>query len=193
MKGEDAKALNHTQAGINLKELYPRGTPALVITHDFFDAKDAKTAHGIILYSEIFDVVGVVDRKFAGKRTCDVVPFIKEEIAIYSSVKEALDNVKAKALMVGVAPPSGKLPADWMEEIEEAINKGIDIISGMHLFLSDIPEIKKLAESKGVRVLDLRKPPSDLQIGTQGVRKTDAKVVLCIGTDCAVGKRSALR
>jgi len=175
---------------MNLGDTYPNGTKALVITHDYFDSKNAKTAHGVILYSEIFDVVGVVDRKFAGKLACDVVPFIKKEIPIYSSVKEALDNTNAKVLIVGVAPPGGRLPKDWLKEIKTAINAGIDVISGLHVFLSDIPEIADLARAKDVRIFDLRKPPSDLNIGLQRVRKTNAKVVLCMGTDCAVGKRS---
>ncbi len=176
---------------MNLRDIYPEGTPALIITHDYFDTKNAKTAHGVIMYSEIFDVVGVVDRKFAGNRTCDVVPFIKEEISIYSSIKEALDNVNARVLILGVAPPGGRLPEDWLDEIKAAINAGIDVISGLHVFLSDIPEIANLAASRNVKIIDLRKPPSDLNIGLQRVRKTGAKVVLCMGTDCAVGKRSA--
>ncbi|ADC70279.1 protein of unknown function DUF1611 [Methanocaldococcus sp. FS406-22] len=175
---------------MNLKDYY-QNTPALIITHDYFDTKNAKTAHGVILYSEIFDVVGIVDGKFAGSRACDVVPFIKKDIPIYSSVKEALNNVNAKVLILGVAPPGGKLPTDWLDEIKTAINAGLDIISGLHVFLSDIPEIAELAKAKGVKIIDLRKPPSDLNIGLQRVRKTDAKVVLCMGTDCVVGKRSA--
>ena len=175
---------------MNLRDYY-QDTPALIITHDYFDTKNAKTAHGVILYSEIFNVVGIVDRKFAGSRACDVVPFIKKAIPIYSSVKEALNNVNAKVLILGVAPPGGRLPQDWLEEIKTAINAGLDIISGLHVFLSDIPEIAELAKAKGVKIIDLRKPPSDLNIGLQRVRKTDAKVVLCMGTDCVVGKRSA--
>ncbi|EHP83570.1 DUF1611 domain-containing protein [Methanotorris formicicus] len=175
---------------MNLKDYY-QDTPGLIITHDYFDTKNAKTAHGIILYSEIFNVVGVVDRKFAGNRVCDVVPFIKKDIPIYSSVKEALDNVNAKVLILGVAPPGGRLPTDWLDEIKTTINAGLDVISGLHMFLSDIPEIAELADARGVKLIDLRKPPSDLDIGLQRVRKTNAKVVLCMGTDCVVGKRSA--
>ena len=91
-------------------------------------------------------------------------------------------------LIIGVAPTGGRLPPAWRRDIREAIRRGMDIVSGLHDFLGDDPELSRLASRKGVRIEDIRRPPGKLELA----RGTDwpVPVVLTSGTDCAVGKRT---
>jgi len=91
-------------------------------------------------------------------------------------------------LIIGVAPAGGRLPPAWRRDIREAIRRGMDIVSGLHDFLGDDPELARLAREKGVRITDVRRPPARLGLA-QG-RKWPVPVVLTLGTDCAVGKRT---
>jgi len=178
---------------MNLASIYPQSTKALILAHDCLGTSNGKTAHGILQYGEIFTIGGVVDRKQAGLTVGEVMPRLDKvtKVPIYNSVKEALEKEDVRALLLGVALPGGVLPASWREELKAALLNGVDIISGLHLFLSEDPEFKELAEQKGCRIIDLRRPPENLRVSSLGVRKTSAKVVLTMGTDCVVGKRTS--
>ncbi len=60
----------------------------------------------------------------------------------------------------------------------------------MHEFLSDDPELAALAAERGVELRDLRKPPDDLSVPTGENLTHGATVVLTVGSDCAVGKKT---
>jgi len=64
----------------------------------------------------------------------------------------------------------------------------MDIVSGLHDFLGDDPALSRLARERGVRIIDVRRPPAKLELA-QG-REWPVTVVLTLGTDCAVGKRT---
>lgn len=97
----------------------------------------------------------------------------------------------AGALVLGVAPVGGGLPIDWVPQIHTAIEAGCDVISGLHDFLSDDPEWRERAASAGVSLIDVRKPPEKkLRVADGRVDDCDADIVLTMGTDCAVGKRT---
>ena len=67
------------------------------------------------------------------------------------------------------------------------ITQRLDVVSGMHVRLSDFPEIVGAARASGARLIDVRTPPRHLPIGTG--RKRTGKRLLTVGTDCAVGKK----
>jgi uncharacterized NAD-dependent epimerase/dehydratase family protein len=93
----------------------------------------------------------------------------------------------ARALVIGVAIRGGRIHADWMPVMIEALHAGLDIISGMHSRLSDYPELKQAAERFGRRLFDVREPPKDLPVATG--RKRSGKRLLTVGTDCSLGKK----
>src|SRR5581483_11490200 len=95
------------------------------------------------------------------------------------------------ALLIGVAPQGGKLPAEWREIVLAAIDAGLEIWSGLHTFLADDPELAARAAARGVRIHDLRRPPAELPIATGRVREVEATVVLTVGSDCNIGKMTA--
>jgi uncharacterized NAD-dependent epimerase/dehydratase family protein len=93
----------------------------------------------------------------------------------------------ARALVIGVANAGGVIPANWRALLVESLEAGLDIVSGMHMRLADIPELADAAQRLGRQLIDIRVPPSHIPVGTG--RKRSGKRLLTVGTDCALGKK----
>ncbi len=93
----------------------------------------------------------------------------------------------ARALVIGVANIGGAINESWLPSLIEALEAGLDIISGMHTKLSDTPSLRTLAERRGRRLIDVRTPPRSIPIASG--RKRSGKRLLTVGTDCALGKK----
>jgi uncharacterized NAD-dependent epimerase/dehydratase family protein len=139
-----------------------------------------KTTYGVIRYSPD-PVVVVLDSTRAGKTV--------EGIPVVASVADALAYEPTVAL-VGVAVAGGRLPPAWRGILREAIEAGLDVEAGMHEFLADDPELSSLAREHGVELRDYRRPPADLSVPTGENLTNGAEVVLTVGSDCAVGKKT---
>jgi uncharacterized NAD-dependent epimerase/dehydratase family protein len=145
----------------------------------------AKTAVGVIRYSP-HDVVAVIDSTLAGK-TVDQVLGFGGPIPIVSSVDEIL-SLSPDVLLIGIAPTGGRLPEQWRSIVNDAIDAKLEIWSGLHSFLSDDQEFRELAEQKGVRLWDVRRPRPDLEVGMGHALNAKSYIVLTVGSDCNVGK-----
>jgi uncharacterized NAD-dependent epimerase/dehydratase family protein len=95
----------------------------------------------------------------------------------------------ARSLVIGAAPAGGQIPAHWGRCLVEAAEAGLDIVSGLHSRLADVPGLAAAAARKGVRLAEIRTPPPGLPVGT-GIRRP-GKRLLTVGTDCAIGKKYA--
>lgn len=93
----------------------------------------------------------------------------------------------ARALVIGVAAIGGALAPQWLPALLEALEAGLDLISGMHGRLGDNPQLVEVAERHGRQLIDVRRPPRGIPVGTG--RKRSGKRLLTVGTDCAVGKK----
>jgi uncharacterized NAD-dependent epimerase/dehydratase family protein len=93
----------------------------------------------------------------------------------------------AKALLIGVANAGGVISDAWLPSLIDALESGLDIISGMHSKLGAVPQLKSAADRHGRRLIDVRTPPRDIPIATG--RKRSGKRLLTVGTDCALGKK----
>ena len=93
----------------------------------------------------------------------------------------------AKTMIWGVAGVGGKVPEHWIPALFEAVEAGLDICAGTHSSLSVIPGLKEAAEKAGVRLIDIRKPPANLPVGT-GQKRSGLRLLM-VGTDCVVGKK----
>ena len=102
------------------------------------------------------------------------------------SISGAVDK-GAKTLVIGVVNAGGVMPLVWIDTIVEAINSGMNIVSGMHTRLSSIKEIKDAAERKNIQLHDLRY--NEIQFKTGTGKKRSGKRILTVGTDCSVGKK----
>jgi uncharacterized NAD-dependent epimerase/dehydratase family protein len=157
----------------------------LILAPGSFADRGAKTAHGVIAYADD-PTVAVVDPAHSGKRVCDVLPHVRSEAPIVSDVAAGL-WYEPTSLLIGLAPPGGKLPAAWRQEISSAIRGQLEIVSGLHDMICDDPEFARLAAEHGTRIWDVRvPPPSPLFSGA--AYKVGAVTVLTVGSDCAVGK-----
>ena len=123
----------------------------IVLTDGHYNAHAAKTAICVVRYKPE-EVVAVLDRELAGK-TCSEVMGTGGRIPFVASLDQA---PQANTLLVGIAPPGGKIPAPWRPIIFDAISRGLTVISGLHDFLRDDSEFARAAAQHGVRLVDLR-------------------------------------
>ncbi len=93
----------------------------------------------------------------------------------------------ARTLVIGVANSGGVIPPQWLPALIQAMEAGLDIVSGMHARLEDIPLLHAQALRLGRRLIDIRRPPSGIAIASG--RKRSGKRLLTVGTDCALGKK----
>lgn len=179
---------------MDLQNQFDAPVPAIVLAEREFGTQGGKTANGVVTHSELFNTQAVVDSKTAGKTPTAVLGTSNApDVPIVESVSAALEKApEAKALVIGVAPAGGELPDAWVAQIETAIRAGCDIVSGLHVFLSEDDHWRRLADVNDVQLFDVRKPPTadDLKVGDGSVDDADADIILTVGTDCAVGKRT---
>jgi uncharacterized NAD-dependent epimerase/dehydratase family protein len=158
----------------------------LVLTDGYLSARNAKTAHGVVRYSRD-PIAAVLDRDHAGKSLADVLPELKRDVPIVSSVEEAL-VYEPTSLLLGVATPGGWFPEHWREWVTDAITAGLEIVNGLHRFLRDDPELMKLADAHGAHLWDVRDPPPDIPLCSGKALDAPQRIVETVGSDCAVGK-----
>jgi len=156
-----------------------------VMAEGSFTPLDAKTALGVIRY-RTDEVAAVIDSSRAG-RTCQDCVGVGGDIPVVPGLEAAAAH-DADTLLLGIAPQGGSLPDSWRRVVAEALMRGWDVLSGLHEFLADDPELSALAHSKGCEILDVRRPPAKRAIASRRAASLDALVVLTVGTDCNVGK-----
>lgn len=93
----------------------------------------------------------------------------------------------AGAVLIGVASIGGALDAAWIGPLRDALEAGLDIVSGMHMRLRDTPELAETAKRLGRKLIDIRHPDLTPSVGTG--RPRTGKRLLTVGTDCALGKK----
>ena len=160
----------------------------LILADGDFGPMTSKTANSIIRFQPD-RVVGVLDRKTAGRTSQDVHGF-GGTIPIVATMAEGL-ALGATSVLVGIAPQGGRLPADWRDWLREALDGGCDIVSGLHTFLADDPILAEAAQRAGRSITDIRRPPADLPVASGLAKQLDPLVVLTVGTDCNVGKMTS--
>ncbi|WP_408589850.1 DUF1611 domain-containing protein [Novosphingobium sp.] len=102
------------------------------------------------------------------------------------SAKAAYD-AGARGLVIGIASVGGQIRPNWVPALVEALEAGLDVISGMHSSYLDVPELVAAIERTGRRFIEVRRPPADIPIGNG--QKRSGKRLLTVGTDCALGKK----
>jgi uncharacterized NAD-dependent epimerase/dehydratase family protein len=179
---------------MDLRTKFGRDTPAIVLAEGEFGETGGKTANGVVLHSNLFDARVIVDSTTAGQTADEVLERPGSvSIPIVGTMEEAVQQApESKALIIGVAPAGGALPEEWVSGIKTAIRSGCDVVSGLHVFLGEQEEWQKLAEEDGIQIFDVRKPPveDELRVGDGRTSDVDAPIVLTMGTDCAIGKRT---
>ncbi len=165
---------------------------ALIYCEKEFGLVDGKTAAALVRHSEIYTIVGVIDSSLAGKDAGEELGEEKRGIPIFSNLDDALKKLSMvpNCYIYGKAPLDTYISKNERLLILEAMEKGMDIVNGLHQFFSDDPEFIQKSLKSGIHINDIRKPPllKDLHIFTGKIAKVDVPVIAILGTDCACGK-----
>jgi len=154
----------------------------VVLTEGYTEPHAAKTASCLVRYRRD-EVVALLDSTEQGKTAHDLLG-VGQDVPIVGTLAEAPE---ANTLLLGIAPPGGKIPDAWRGVILQAISRGMDVIAGLHDFLSDDPEFVKAAERHRVTLTDVRKNDETDIARRTGIRD-DCLRILTVGHDCSVGK-----
>lgn len=157
----------------------------LILADGLFGPETSKTANACIRYTPDH-VVGVIDSRHAGRTSQQILGF-GGDIPVVATLDDGL-ALGPNALLIGIAPPGGQIPAKWVQLVRRALEDKLEVWSGLHSFLGDIPELADAARRSGVAIHDLRRPPAKTTVANGRVRSVDATVVLTVGTDCNIGK-----
>jgi uncharacterized NAD-dependent epimerase/dehydratase family protein len=150
----------------------------------------AKTAYGVLRYGRD-TTVAVIDAEHAGRTMREVAPALGSAVPVVATLEEAL-TFQPTSLLIGVATTGGYYPPHFRAPILEAIDRGIEIVSGLHDLLGDDPEVVERAARSGAKLWDVRVPPTDLSVFTGAAYDVPQTVVTAVGSDCAVGKMSVM-
>jgi uncharacterized NAD-dependent epimerase/dehydratase family protein len=160
----------------------------VILAEGQFGAHSAKTAYGVIRYGRD-EVVAVLDSTRTGQNVSAFLP--GHDIPIMATLEETLTRSNPPdALLIGIAPTGGRLPAPWRSTILAAIDAGLDVLSGLHTFVGDDPELAAAAAAKGIEIVDYRRPPERMETAVGRQHGPGKRVILTVGTDCAIGKMS---
>ncbi|MGH7529404.1 MAG: DUF1611 domain-containing protein [Gemmatimonadales bacterium] len=162
----------------------------LIIADRDFAPLTSKTANSCIRYFPE-RIVAVLDRTQAGKTAQDVLGYGGAIPVVGDFERGLTTGAGATAVLIGIAPMGGRLPEEWRGWLRTAIDRGLEIWSGLHTFIGDDPELGALARQRGVRIFDARRPPPTLPIADGRAAEVEAFVVLTVGSDCNVGKMTA--
>jgi uncharacterized NAD-dependent epimerase/dehydratase family protein len=163
----------------------------VILAEGAFGDVSSKTARGVIRYSST-PTVAVIDSTRAGRTVGDVIgraAGTQGAVPIVASLEEALALPEPPtALLLGTAPVGGTLSGAWRAPIVGALEAGLDIVNGLHVFLADDPELAAAARASGATIHDMRRPPDRMVVATGRAHLPGRTVILTVGTDCATGK-----
>jgi uncharacterized NAD-dependent epimerase/dehydratase family protein len=170
---------------------------AIVYCEGAFNTPNGKTAHGLVRFTERYNVLAVIDSRYNGLDAGEVLDKKHSGIPIYRDLDVAIAYAEKKGtpaqfFVMGLAPDGGKLPPPARKTVKNAISAGLHIDSGLHDFISDDEKLAMAAKEKGVRIRDVRKTPprSELHFFSGEIEKVNALIIALLGTDSAVGKRT---
>jgi uncharacterized NAD-dependent epimerase/dehydratase family protein len=107
-------------------------------------------------------------------------------------LEDALDHLSniPNYYIYGKAPLGSLISDEERYLILEAMQKGMNIINGLHQFFSEDQEFSAMALQCGIDIKDIRKPPAleDLHVFTGQIHRVNIPVIAVLGTDCACGK-----
>ncbi|MBB3972476.1 N-acetyltransferase DgcN [Hansschlegelia beijingensis] len=149
--------------------------PYLLFLGDAPDALAAKTATGIVDWRRDW-CVGQI--RLPGCKADTGLPDL--------DVQEAVAR-GARTMVIGVVNAGGSLPEHWVDQIVAALEAGLDVASGLHERLGDLPRVAEAARAHGRRLHDVRR--SDQRFATGKGVKRPGRRLLTVGTDCSVGKK----
>ena len=149
-------------------------SPYLLFLGDARDQLAAKTANGVRVWRPDWSLGQL--RLPGCNADCGVPDMSIEEAA----------SAGVKTVILGVANRGGVIPESWTTELVKAVGLGMDIASGLHTRITQIPELAAAAKANGRALHDVRQPTQEFEVAN-GIRRP-GKRLLTVGTDVSVGK-----
>jgi uncharacterized NAD-dependent epimerase/dehydratase family protein len=149
-------------------------TPYLLFIGDAPDQLAAKTAAGVAFWQPEIS------------RGQLRLPGCNADLGLPDMTIEEAAAAGVKTVIVGTTNRGGVLGEGWEGLLVRALELGMDLASGLHHRLSDIPVLRDTAARCGRQIADVRHPTRDFAIGN-GLKRP-GKRLLTVGTDCSIGK-----
>jgi uncharacterized NAD-dependent epimerase/dehydratase family protein len=154
----------------------------IILTEGHSEPHAGKTAASVIRYRG-HEVAALLDGTQVGRTSGELLG--AGDVPVVARLDDVPD---ANTLLLGIAPPGGKIPAPWRAIILDAIaRRKMDVISGLHDFVGDDPEFAAAAKASGSTIYDVRKNTIKTIARRQGLRP-DCLRVHTVGHDCSIGK-----
>jgi len=167
---------------------------AIVYCDNQFGKMDGKVANGLVRHSEKYEILGIIDSSKAGMDAGEYLDGVKNGIPIFNDLNEAIDQLNdlPDYFIYGIAPLEAFLSQEQRQIVFSALEKGMDIVNGLHEFFTEDEEFILKARKHGVKIDDIRKPPAkkDLHLFSGRILNVEIPIVTVLGTDSAVGKRT---
>lgn len=150
-------------------------TPYLLFLADVKEIVDAKTASGI--------------RQWRGELCAGQLrlPGCTVDLGLPDMTAREAAAAGVRTLIIGIANDGGYIARAWIPTLVAALEAGLDVASGLHERLANVPELAAAAARTGRSLLEVRQPANDFKTGN-GLKRP-GKRLLTVGTDCAVGKK----
>jgi len=164
---------------------------AIVYADRLYSCADGKTAHGLVRYSKKFNIVCVVDSTIPPGDAAEFLDKTKKGIPLLNDLDDAFTSTHPDTFIIGAVSEGGVLPEGYDKAVDWALSKGLNVVSGLHQFLSDDPRFIKRAKEHHCTITDVRKIFRDYKrFYTGGITKVPSTRIALIGTDSAIGKRT---
>lgn len=118
------------------------------------------------------------------------LPGSEVDLGLPDMTPGAAKTAGARSLLIGVANAGGFIPPHWEAVLVEALEAGLDLVSGLHTRLASLPRVRETAERLGRRLFEAREPDPRFNVVGEGENRGGQRL-LTVGTDCAVGKMYA--
>ncbi len=148
--------------------------PYLVFLGDAADQAAAKVGYGIVKWRPGW-CIGQLR-----------LPGCNADLDLPDMTLEAGVKAGARTLVIGVANRGGLIAESWRPHIRKAVELGLDVASGLHHRLTQVPGLAELAREHGRQLIDVRHPATAYPVAEGADRP--GKRVLTVGTDCSIGK-----
>lgn len=153
----------------------------IILTEGLSNPHQGKTARNLIYYKPE-EVLAVFDRTQPGKCSGELLGV--GSVPVTGSLANFPD---ANTLLIGVATPGGKIPLSYKEIILEAICRKMNVINGLHEFLTDDPDIRSAAIQNNVKLIDIRLNQEKEVVQRKGINPNCLRIHT-VGNDCSLGK-----
>ncbi|ENN6811964.1 DUF1611 domain-containing protein [Vibrio fluvialis] len=183
------------------KEMFPKANllqqhkeTAIVYSEGFFGERAGEIANDLVRESNRFKIMAVIDSTKAGRDSGSCLHGNENGIPICSSLTQAIAIADwiPEYFIFGLEPDCKRLSLIERQLILKAMRLGMNVIVGLHEFLTEDPEFIKAAKKSHVKIIDVRKPKPKklLHVFSNQIANVQCPRIVVMGTDFQIGKRT---